>query len=323
MNAATICWASRVGRRATADEIEIRAASLTSYARQLGGEVGRDGSIACPGPGHSRNDRSLIVRFNSDGGLRVHSFADDDWALCKDYVRAQLGLPVFAPDVDTVAPPPRFQDHTNDRIEEASRKQKAARLWREGIDPYGTLVETYLTRRGQILPSVAGFRTIRFHLACPWLDEGDLIRVPAMLCRFSPSENDLDPEAPPSAIHRTRLKPDGSGHLGKKMLGAVAGQAMKLSPNDEVTPGLGICEGIETGLAILAAGLGPVWSLGSAGAVASFPVLAGIETLTVFADHDGPGLAAAQQCAERWVTAGKEVFIRWPRELGHDYADEA
>ena len=60
-----------------------------------------------------------------------------------------------------------------------------------------------------------------------------------MLCRFSPSENDLDPEAPPSAIHRMRLKPDGSGHLGKKMLGTIAGQAIKLSPDEGVTLGLG------------------------------------------------------------------------------------
>ncbi|WP_292474575.1 toprim domain-containing protein [Mesorhizobium sp.] len=242
-----------------------------------------------------------------------------------DYVRDRLGLPSVDPLGDRAAPlPPRFHHYQNDKIEETSRRQRAGRLWAEGVNPCGTAVETYLTRRRLILPTEAAFRAIRFHPACPWLDEsGEVVRVPVMICRFSPSENDLDPEAPPSAIHRTRLKPDGSGHLGKKMLGAVAGQAMKLSPNDYAMPGLGICEGIETGLAILAAGLGPVWVLGSAGAVASFPLLAGIETLTVFADHDGPGLTAAQQCAERWVADGKEAFIRWPRNVGHDYADEA
>ncbi|MER9580482.1 toprim domain-containing protein [Mesorhizobium sp. M0276] len=242
-----------------------------------------------------------------------------------DYVRERLGLPAFTPGSPRPAPPqPCFRDHENARIDEVSRRQKAGQLWAEGIGPSGTLVETYLASRGLMLPPEVAFRTIRFHPASPWLDEsGEVVRAPVMICRFSPSENDLDPEAPPSAIHRTRLKPDGSRHLGKKMLGAVAGQVIKLSTDEDITLGLGICEGIETGLAIMEAGFRPVWALGSAGAVANFPTLAGIDCLTVFADHDGPGLAAAQQCAERWIAAGKEIFIRWPRYLGHDYADEA
>jgi hypothetical protein len=44
--------------------------------------------------------------------------------------------------------------------------------------------------------------------------------------------------------------------------------------------------------------------------------------LTLFADHDPTGLSAAQRCAERWQAAGCEVFIRWPKGLGRDYADE-
>ena len=52
-------------------------------------------------------------------------------------------------------------------------------------------------------------------------------------------------------------------------------------------------------------------------------MLAGIEALTIFADHDHAGLAAAQACAERWQAAGCEAFIRWPKGLGRDYADEA
>jgi putative DNA primase/helicase len=52
-------------------------------------------------------------------------------------------------------------------------------------------------------------------------------------------------------------------------------------------------------------------------------VLAGIEALTCFADHDSTGLNAAQACAERWQAAGCEAFIRWPKGLGRDYADEA
>ena len=60
---------------------------------------------------------------------------------------------------------------------------------------------------------------------------------------------------------------------------------------------------------------------GSAGAIAKFEPIPGIECLTIFADHDKTGLADAQVCAERWQAAGHEVFIRWPSGLGRDYAD--
>ena len=70
------------------------------------------------------------------------------------------------------------------------------------------------------------------------------------------------------------------------------------------------------------AGFRPLWATYSAEAMARFPVLPGIEALTVLADHDQAGLIAAQTCAERWVAAGREVLIRWPDGLGDDYADE-
>ena len=49
----------------------------------------------------------------------------------------------------------------------------------------------------------------------------------------------------------------------------------------------------------------------SAGAMAKFPVMAGIEALTIFPDNDdnGVGMRAATTCADRWVAAGREVFL--------------
>ena len=61
------------------------------------------------------------------------------------------------------------------------------------------------------------------------------------------------------------------------MLGPVGGCAVKLDPDDAVTFGLGICEGVETGLAIRAKGWRPIWALGSAGAVEPLPCSAGID----------------------------------------------
>jgi hypothetical protein len=53
---------------------------MRAAARALGGDVsGRDG-VVCPGPGHSRQDRSLSVRFDPSApdGFVVHSFAGED-----------------------------------------------------------------------------------------------------------------------------------------------------------------------------------------------------------------------------------------------------
>ena len=69
------------------------------------------------------------------------------------------------------------------------------------------------------------------------------------------------------------------------MLGPVAGCAVKLDADEMVEHGLGICEGIETALAIRATGWRPVWALGSAGAIAEVRADPGIETLTIFADR--------------------------------------
>ena len=91
-----------------------------------------------------------------------------------------------------------------------------------------------------------------------------------------------------------------------------------------MTYGLGLCEGIETGLALLNRfGWAPVWAAASAGAVRRFPPLPGIESLTVFADHDAAGLGAARACASRWAEAGREARVVWPGEAGRDFADRA
>jgi putative DNA primase/helicase len=71
--------------------------SLAEMARRLGGEVSGD-QIMCPGPGHSPQDRSLSVKLDDKGDdIVVHSFAGDDINICKDHVRAELGLPKFEP----------------------------------------------------------------------------------------------------------------------------------------------------------------------------------------------------------------------------------
>jgi len=46
---------------------------------------------------------------------------------------------------------------------------------------------------------------------------------------------------------------------------------IRLTEDAEVELGLGICEGIETGLAVMAAGWRPIWACSSLGALRRFP----------------------------------------------------
>ena len=113
----------------------------------------------------------------------------------------------------------------------------------------------------------------------------------------------------PLGIHRTFLRPDGT-KLERKMLGRQG--VVRLSPDSEVTMGLGITEGVEDGLAVLLSGWAPVWAATSAGAITNFPVLSGIGALTIFADADRPGIEKAEACASRWGSAGLQARISHP-----------
>jgi hypothetical protein len=112
-------------------------------------------------------------------------------------------------------------------------------------------------------------------------------------------------------------------------LGPTAGAVVRLWPDEEVTQGLVIGEGIET---VLAAAtrvqlpgtlLQPAWACTTAGFLEEFPVLPGIEALTILADNDasGRGQEAAIRCATRWIRAGLQSEILMSQALGFDFND--
>jgi putative DNA primase/helicase len=103
-------------------------------------------------------------------------------------------------------------------------------------------------------------------------------------------------------------------------LGPVGGAAIKLDPEGNVHSGLHVGEGIETCIAARQLGLRPTWALGSAGAIAAFSVLAGIEVLSLLCEHDEANRKAAHACATRWLSAGREVVNILPNH-GKDAND--
>jgi hypothetical protein len=67
----------------------------------------------------------------------------------------------------------------------------------------------------------------------------------------------------------------------------------------------------------------PAWALGGTSELKSFPVLSGIEALTILVDNDanGAGQNAAAQCSARWLEAGRDVFRPIPNHTGDDFND--
>lgn len=132
----------------------------------------------------------------------------------------------------------------------------------------------------------------------------------------------------PLSLHFTFLERDGSGKAPvepKRLYLAghpKSGGVVRLWPDAETTHGLCIGEGIETTLSA-ARGFQPAWATLDAGNMAAFPVLDGIESLTILADHDAAGHQAKETCAARWHEAGREVRVWRADESGHDFNDWA
>lgn len=241
-------------------------------AKRLGGEFSGRDTILCPGPGHSPKDRSLAVKLVpiAADGFVVHSHAGDDWRACRDYVRERLGLPRWEPgDGQRRTLPAHHTDKWDLAAVEAEadegprvwtedemvRIANARRIWEAALDPRGTPAEQYLREHRWLnLPDELADRVLRFSPACPWKNEntGKIEHIPALIAPFRSIDNDAV-----TAIHRIALEP----FLAKpqrRMLGVVHRAAIKLDARSER---LGICEGLETGMAARELGYKPIWAL--------------------------------------------------------------
>jgi hypothetical protein len=191
-------------------------------------------------------------------------------------------------------------------------------VWDDARPIAGTIGETYLRSRGLLLPERAS-KARRFHPSCRFGAD----RQPALVAQFRSIDGDA-----PVAIHRRPLTPSGEKLGSWQALGPVRGAAIKFSADEDVSTGLVIGEGVETVLAGMALGFAPAWALGSAGAIARFPVRAGIECLTILVDNDAPdrhgrraGPDAARKCIGHWNSASREVIEVRANRVGQDIAD--
>lgn len=280
---------------------------LQSWAAALGGRVAR-GSVRCPGPGHSANDDSLLVtpKWHSSNDFLVHSFAGDDWRICREHVQLTLNLPLdrLPHAAATISAPRSFNGAPS------NRKSKAAQIWRSATRLEGSPAHEYLTLRllGREVPRA--------------VFDGDALRW-APDCRVAGSigamvalmTSPLTGE--PTGILQTFIDPNLTNTMGRngKSLRLMMGNEgiARLWGDAEVSTFLALGEGVETTLAgTIATGEAPAWAALHAGNMKKFPVLPGVEGLTLFVDNDlsGAGQQASLACAERWYTASN-VKVRF------------
>ena len=119
----------------------------------------------------------------------------------------------------------------------------------------------------------------------------------------------------PQAIGRTFIHPHTLKRMRRATLGPSGGAAVMLDAFEDVLTGLHIGSGVETVMTGRQRfDYRPAWALGSDVEVTKFPVLSGVEAITLLRENDDNGSSqkACQTCALRWSAAGREVFFDTP-----------
>lgn len=200
----------------------------------------------------------------------------------------------------------------------------------------GDPVALYLSRRVPGLRSVP--KEVHFHPALEYWDPPETMdgrptlrgRYPAMVVRG------FDPKGELVQLHKTFLTSDGykaDVPNPKKTDVGVGSNSFALRMGDPTDGELGICEGIETGLAsmLLRPGI-PVWPCHSAGVLANFVVpehLRGaVKRVLIFSDCDARaqnGRRAGQEASAKVAASlrkdGYRSLILQPAKVGTDMVD--
>src|SRR5262249_5083420 len=201
--------------------------------------------------------------------------------------------------------------HRDFTADELKRIADARRIWDQGQPIDGTPeVAGYLTARGGL--DVSGCKNeLRYNPTTVW----ELERRKCLLVAY----RNLDTNEV-TGISRILLdEPERWPKTHRKMLGVVRLAAAKLAT---VTNTLAVAEGVETALAANMLGHGPACALGSAGAVASLPVLHAIERLILLQENNDASKEAVDRCGRRWMRAGRNVIRVRPDEGCDDLNNE-
>jgi putative DNA primase/helicase len=207
---------------------------------------------------------------------------------------------------------------SNDSCYSKTPSQFHLELWKKSQPAKGSVVEAYLRSRAieQPIPETIRFVERAFHKP-----SGQFF--PLMLAAVN---HVGQPQI--VAIHRTFLKPNGSGKAdvisNKMMLGSVTGGSVHLAePLDQ----LAVAEGLENALSVQQVTGFPTWAALSCHGLRTLVLPTHVRTVMIFADHDSrnietdPGMQSAYFAAGRWSKQGLQVEIFKPPEPGIDFND--
>lgn len=244
--------------------------------------------IRCPSCGRNDRDKTAGLKIEADGKGVFHCFRcgqveshhPKDGAVYRPRIR-----PFKAPTT---------QKH--ERLTEWGLN-----LW-DACSPLSGVATAYLAHRHCRIPPEDGH--LRWH---PALKHPRGHIGPALVALVTEAET-----CQPLSLHRTWIHATGKANVDTPRMPlanhSLQGGCIRLWPDDMVTHGLGIAEGIETALS-LAWAYTPVWATIDAGHMKKFPLLGGIQTLVIGQDQDPAGQDAAKACAHRWANADREVLI--------------
>ncbi|WP_375705272.1 toprim domain-containing protein, partial [Bartonella sp. AA86SXKL] len=254
---------------------------------------GRYGTARCLA--HDDRLPSLSLANGHDGRLLLYCYAGCSF---KEIIQALIRIGLLGKQA--YAHTLSFSKQFCADLKQAKRKaEKAKVIWQQSQPIKNTLAETYLCMRGIMCDLPAD---LRFYDKCLHSSGGTL---PALIA--------LVKGAGSFAIHRTFLQNNGcktDQKPAKAMLGSITGGGVQLSQANPKH--LVICEGIETGLALLSGLLTePVdlWASLSTHGMMHVNLPKTKARLTIAMDGDDAGRKAGFTLAARAYRQGFEVFI--------------
>jgi hypothetical protein len=219
-----------------------------------------------------------------------------------DEARRFLSLPQPEPD-------PQPQPRPRPSSAPAGSPESARRLVSMSQPITGTIVETYLRKRG--ITALHGTGALRFHPRCYYRPDSysPTETWPAMIASVTDLDNRI------TGAHRTWLSPDGSGKAPidtpRRAMGDLLGNAVRF---DRATHVMAAGEGIETMLSLrMALPHMPMVAALSAAHLAAILFPATLRRLYIARDDDLAGDNAMASLVERAQAVGIEAITLSPR----------
>jgi hypothetical protein len=231
-----------------------------------------------------------------------------------DVIRESCGLLDFKDVADEARrflsqPEPNPQPRPRPSSAPAGSPESARRLVSMSQPITGTIVETYLRKRG--ITALHGTGALRFHPRCYYRpDSYSPTEIwPAMIASVTDLDNRI------TGAHRTWLSPDGSGKAPidtpRRAMGDLLGNAVRF---DRATHVMAAGEGIETILSLrMALPHMPMVAALSAAHLAAILFPATLRRLYIARDDDLAGDNAMASLVERAQAVGIEAITLSPR----------